>query len=106
MSFSTKRENLFNFSLSLENVFDRLEMADLYQIKSLHSACGKLIRCNLEMVKKNAKWQALKKNSPELAFSILEEFADESWDTHTARARHTRTWYSSGESIHVRDSPY
>jgi hypothetical protein len=31
----------------LENVFERLEMAELYQLKSLHSSCGQLIRRNL-----------------------------------------------------------
>jgi uncharacterized protein with ATP-grasp and redox domains len=52
-------------------------MADLYQMKSLHSSCGKLIRRNLNTVKKDAKWLELKKKAPELAFSILEEFEEE-----------------------------
>jgi hypothetical protein len=41
-------------------------MAYLYQIQSLYSSCGQLIRRNLEIVKKDAKWLKLKK-SPELA---------------------------------------
>jgi hypothetical protein len=59
-------------------VFDRLELADLYQINSLKSACGQLIRQNLSKVKTDAKWIQLKIASPQLALSILEEFADES----------------------------
>jgi hypothetical protein len=58
-------------------VFDRVEIADLYQIKSLYASCGELIRCNLTMIKKEAKWLELKKKSPELAFAILEEFAED-----------------------------
>jgi hypothetical protein len=58
-------------------VFDRVELADLYQIKALFSSCGKLIRRNLKMLKKEAKWLDLKNKSPDLAFSILEEFAEE-----------------------------
>jgi hypothetical protein len=58
-------------------VFDRVELADLYQIKALFSSCGKLIRRNLKMLKKEAKWPDLKNKSPDLAFSILEEFAEE-----------------------------
>jgi hypothetical protein len=54
-------------------VVDRVELADLYQIKSLYSACGLLIRCNLKMVKKDEKWLELKKKAPELAFSIIED---------------------------------
>jgi hypothetical protein len=57
----------------LEIVFDRLQIADLYQLKSLHSFCGQLIRRNLKMVRKDAKWLELKKTVPELAFSILED---------------------------------
>jgi hypothetical protein len=34
------------FSLSLENVFDRLELANLHQIDSLKSACYKRIKNN------------------------------------------------------------
>jgi hypothetical protein len=58
-------------------VIDRLEKADLYQLKSLYSSCGRLIRRNFKILKKEAKWLELKKKSPELAFSILEEFAEE-----------------------------
>jgi hypothetical protein len=61
----------------LENVLDRVEMADLYQIKTLYASCGQLIRLNLQMVKKSAKWLDLKKKSSELAFAILEEFAED-----------------------------
>jgi uncharacterized protein with ATP-grasp and redox domains len=61
----------------LANVLDRVEMADLYQMKELYSSCGKLIRRNLKMVKKDAKWLELKKKSPELAFNILEEIVEE-----------------------------
>jgi hypothetical protein len=52
-------------------------MADLYQIKLLYSTCSQLIRRHLKMVKKEANWLELKKNAPELAFAILEEFAEE-----------------------------
>jgi hypothetical protein len=48
-------------------VLDRLEMADLYQIKSLYFSCGQLMRRNLKMLKKDAKWLELKNKSPELA---------------------------------------
>jgi uncharacterized protein with ATP-grasp and redox domains len=58
-------------------VLDRLEMADLYQMKSLYSSCGQLIRRNLKILKKDAKWLELKKKASELAFTILEEFAEE-----------------------------
>jgi hypothetical protein len=58
-------------------VFDLVEMADLYQLKSLYSSCGQLIRRNLKNLKKDAKWVALKKKASELAFTILEEFAEE-----------------------------
>jgi hypothetical protein len=51
----------------LGNVLDRLEMADLYQMKELYSFCGPLIRRNLKMLSNNAKWLELKKKSPELA---------------------------------------
>jgi hypothetical protein len=61
----------------LANVLDRLELADLYQLKSLYSACDQLIRRNMKMVKKETKWLELKKKSPELAFSVLEKFVDE-----------------------------
>jgi hypothetical protein len=54
-------------------VFDRLELADLYQMNSLLFASGKLIRRKLKMVKKDTKWLELKKTAPELAFSILED---------------------------------
>jgi hypothetical protein len=53
-------------------------MANLCHMNALHSACGLLIRRNLHTVKKDAKWLELKKKSPELAFSILEGFAEES----------------------------
>jgi hypothetical protein len=70
-------------------VIDRVKLADLYQIKSLHSACGQMIRRNLNTVKKEAKWQELKKKSPELAFSILEEFAEEvGGNNHALQAEH------------------
>jgi hypothetical protein len=69
-----KKEKVYTiFSLSLTNVLDRLEMADLYQINSLYSACGQLIQSNLKTVKKDAKWLELKKKAPELAFAILED---------------------------------
>jgi hypothetical protein len=63
-------------------VLDRLELADLYQIKALYSSCGQMIRRNLNTVKKEAKWLELKKRAPELAFSILEEFAEERGNNH------------------------
>jgi hypothetical protein len=69
-------------------MLDRLELADLYQMKALYSACGHLIRSNLNTVKKEAKWQELKKKSPELAFSILEEFAEERGNSHGLQAEH------------------
>jgi hypothetical protein len=58
-------------------VFDRLVLADLCQIDTLKSSCGQLIRRNLSVVKTNAKWTELKKKSPDLVISILEEFTDE-----------------------------
>jgi hypothetical protein len=65
------------FSLSLENVLERLELAELYKIKSLYSSCGKMIQRNMTMLKTDAKWMALKMKSPELVISILEEFAEQ-----------------------------
>jgi uncharacterized protein with ATP-grasp and redox domains len=53
-------------------------MADFYHMKKLYSACGLLIRRKLYKVKKEAKWLELKKKAPELALTILEEFAEES----------------------------
>jgi hypothetical protein len=58
-------------------VLDRVEMANLYQIKSLYFSCVRMIRRNLNTMEKEAKWLELKKKAPELAFSILEEFAEE-----------------------------
>jgi hypothetical protein len=58
-------------------MLDRVELADLYQMKALYSSCGLLIRRNLKMVKKWAKWLKLKKKAPELAFAILEEIVEE-----------------------------
>jgi uncharacterized membrane protein YgcG len=46
-------------------------------MKALYSSCGLLIRRNLKMVKKEAKWLELKKRAPELAFGILEEIVEE-----------------------------
>jgi hypothetical protein len=65
------------FSLSLQNVFETLALADLYRIGRLKYYCGKFMLQNLPTVKKSAKWIELKKKSPELAFYILEEFAEE-----------------------------
>jgi hypothetical protein len=58
-------------------VFDRVELADLYPLKLLHSSCRQLIRSNLKMLKKETKWLELKEKARELAFSILEDFAEE-----------------------------
>jgi hypothetical protein len=55
-----------------------MEIADLYQIKALYSSCNQLIQPTLKTLKKKDKWLELKKNAPELAFAILEEFVDES----------------------------
>jgi hypothetical protein len=59
-------------------VLDRVELADLYHMKELFYSCVQmiLIRRNLKILKKDAKWLELKKKSPEVAFSILEEFAE------------------------------
>jgi hypothetical protein len=64
----------------LENVFDRLELAELYQINSLKFSCGQLIRQNLSKLKMDAKWLELKTEAPKLAFTILEGFSDEKQD--------------------------
>jgi hypothetical protein len=61
----------------LENVLDLLEMADLYQLKSLHAFCGRLIRRNVKMLKKDDKWQVLKKTAPELAALFTSDDDDE-----------------------------
>jgi hypothetical protein len=81
------------FSLSLTNVLDRLELADLYQTKSLNSACGQLIQSNLKVVKQDAKWLELKKKSPELAFAILEdvdEFGNGNVNIHNWKYENTQ----------------
>jgi hypothetical protein len=52
-------------------------MAYLYQIQSLYSSCGQLIRRNLEIVKKDAKWMELKKKAPELALFLTSDDDDE-----------------------------
>jgi hypothetical protein len=58
----------------LENVFDRLKLADFYQANALKSACGRKIWDNVKDLKGKAEWIQLKKSSPELAFFINEEF--------------------------------
>jgi hypothetical protein len=58
----------------LENVFDRLKLADLYQANALKSACGRMIRENLNELKWKPEWMHLKKNDPELAFFVFAEF--------------------------------
>jgi hypothetical protein len=68
---------LFPFSITKENVFDRLELANIHQISTLKSACGKKIRRNLTELKKTDKWNELKEASPKLAFSVLEGFPNE-----------------------------
>jgi hypothetical protein len=60
------------FSLSKENVFDRLALADLYQIDSLKYACGKMIRKYRKKLKETNEWIRLKESSPQLVISILE----------------------------------
>jgi hypothetical protein len=101
--FNSTQKNLFNnFSLSLENVFDRLEMADLYQIKSLYSSCGQLIRRNIKTVKKDAKWLELKKKTPELAFSILEQIVEEFENRNDMHPSGSRM---SGDAIIVGNGP-
>jgi hypothetical protein len=57
----------------MENVVDLLKLADLYQTDLLKTACGKMIRMNLEEVKKMDKWIELKTSSPQLVISVLEE---------------------------------
>jgi hypothetical protein len=59
-------------------VFDRVQLADLYQMRSLYSSCGLMIRCNLRTVTKDvAKWLELKEKSPGFVISILEGFPDD-----------------------------
>jgi hypothetical protein len=59
-------------------VLDRVELADLYPMEELFYSCAQIlsIHHNLKILKKDAKWLELKKKSPGLAFSILEEFAE------------------------------
>jgi hypothetical protein len=52
-------------------------MADLYQLKSLYIFCEKLMRRNLEIVKKDGKWMELKKKAPELALFLTSDDDDE-----------------------------
>jgi hypothetical protein len=80
-------------------VFDRLELAELYQINSLKSACGQLIRQNLSRVKKDAKWIQLKMASPQLALSMLEEFADECMNKKQGSSQHyPLTYYPTAQT--------
>jgi hypothetical protein len=50
------------------------------------------------MLKKEAKWLELKKNAPELAFSILEEFAEE-FENRNVAARKVNTSAPTGTSL-------
>jgi hypothetical protein len=61
----------------LQNVLDRVEMADLYQMKELYSACSQLIRRNLKTVKKDVKFLELNKKAPELASFLTSDDDDE-----------------------------
>jgi hypothetical protein len=58
----------------LENVFERLKLAEFYKANALKSACGRMIWENLKELKGTAEWIELKKSSPELAFFVTEEF--------------------------------
>jgi hypothetical protein len=57
----------FIFSLTFENVFDRLEVAELYGTEKLKSACSRMISENLKMLKRKPEWIEMQKNSPKLA---------------------------------------
>jgi transposase-like protein len=52
MTRTQKYKVYSNFSLSLDNVCARLEMAELYQIESLISACVGMIKRNLNMMRR------------------------------------------------------
>jgi hypothetical protein len=45
----------------LENVFDRLKLADLYQTNALKSACSQMIWDNMKRLKGKEEWMELKK---------------------------------------------
>jgi hypothetical protein len=64
------------YSITVKNVFDRLELAELHQIDSLKSACGQIIRKNLKELKETDKWAKLKETSPQLVIAVLEQFPD------------------------------
>jgi hypothetical protein len=58
----------------MENVFDRLQLAELYQLKSLKSDCAGMISDNIfeeEKLKQMPGWIELEKNWPELALYVL-----------------------------------
>jgi hypothetical protein len=52
-------------------------MADVYQLKSLHSFCGQQIRRNLKMLKTDAKWLELENRAPEFALFLTSKDDDE-----------------------------
>jgi hypothetical protein len=59
----------------LENVFERLKFADLFQTEELKFACAEMIWNHLKQRGlKRPEWMEFKKNFPELAFYILEKF--------------------------------
>jgi hypothetical protein len=86
----------FYFSISLENVLDRLELVDAWKTESLIAPCGQLIRQNLKKVKANPKWIGLKSKLPEIVFAILEGFEDARVPKH----RSTGACFNCGQLGH------
>jgi hypothetical protein len=58
----------------LENAFERLKFAEVFQTEKLKTACAKMIWDDLGELKRGPEWMELKKNFPELAFYIVEKF--------------------------------
>jgi hypothetical protein len=58
----------------VENVFEHLKFAEVYQTEKLKSACAEIIGNNLGDLKRGPEWTELKKDYPELAFYIVEKF--------------------------------
>jgi hypothetical protein len=75
--FSSNSRNIplfTHYSLSKENVFDRLDLADFYQIDSLKYACYEMIRKYRETLKETNGWIRFsirfKETSPKLVIPL------------------------------------
>jgi hypothetical protein len=57
----------------VENLFERLHLAQMHDLDALKSACSQLIWKNMKMLRKTGQWTGLKLTAPQLALAVLEE---------------------------------